>query len=58
MTSDQSSDGDVEQAVTAIKNARSMLSDFEEVDTEIRHGAIKHAIDELQNAQRALPDEY
>ena len=47
-----------EDAVMAIRNARSLLSDFEDADTEIRHGAIKHAIAELQNARRALPDEY
>jgi len=58
MASKQSSDSDAEQAVMAVRNARSMLSDFEDVDTEVRHGAIKHAIEELQNAQRALPNDY
>jgi hypothetical protein len=46
------------EAVTAIQNARSLLRDFEEVSVEERHGVIKHAIDELENAQRRLPDDY
>ncbi len=41
----------------AVANARSLLSDYEDVDTETRHGAIKHAIGELENARRELPDE-
>ena len=47
-----------EQAEMAVANARSLLSDFEEVGTEIKYGSIKHAIDELENARRALPDDY
>lgn len=46
------------EAVTAIQNARSLLRDFEAIDTEERHGVIKHAIEELKNAQRRLPDDY
>lgn len=45
-------------AVMAVRNARGMISDFEEISLEERHGAIKHAIEELQNARRALPDDY
>ena len=53
--SNQSERGDAEIAVA---NAWSLLIDFEEIDTEIRYGAIDHAISELRNARRALPDDY
>lgn len=38
--------------------ARSMLNGFEDESVEVKHGAVKHAIDELENARRALPDDY
>lgn len=49
---------DQSDAEMAVSNARALLSDFEDVDTEVRHGAIDHAIEELRNARRALPDDY
>lgn len=51
-------DDEPEEAVTAVRNARSLLVDFETESTEIRHGSIEHTIHELENAKRALPDEY
>lgn len=56
-----SSDSDPERfedAEMAVSNARGLLSDFEEVSVEVKHGSIEHAIAELQNARRALPDDY
>lgn len=47
-----------EKAVNSIQNARELLDDFEDLDTEMQHGAISHAISELENAKRALPDDY
>jgi len=58
MRTDGGSDSSEQEAEIAVANARSLLSDFEDVDTEVRHGAIDHAIDELRNARRALPDDY
>lgn len=49
--------GAIERADQAVANARAMLYDFEGETLEVRYGSIKHAIDELQNARRALPDE-
>lgn len=51
-------DTGVDSAAGAVARARSFLKDFEEADTEVRYGAIKHAIDELENARRELPDDY
>lgn len=48
----------VERAETNVANARAMLSDFEDVSIEVKDGSIKHAIEELRNARRALPDDY
>jgi len=45
-------------ADAAVANARSLLDDFEDVSVEEQHGAIEHAIAELRNARRALPEEY
>ena len=47
-----------EAALNHVRAARSMISDFEDADTEIRHGSIEHAIAELENARRELPNEY
>ena len=47
-----------DDAEVAVANARSLLSDFEDVGTEVRHGSIKHAIEELRNAREALSDDY
>lgn len=56
------SDGDCDEdpfgASACIANARALLDDFEEVSIEVKHGALKHAIEELRNAKRALPDDY
>lgn len=46
---------DAEQDVT---NVRFLLSDFGDVSLEEKHGAIKHALAELRNARRKLPDDY
>lgn len=51
-------DSEPERAERCVANARALLSDFEESGTEVRHGTLKHAIEELKNAKRALPDEY
>ena len=48
---------DLSSDEVSVKNARSLLSDYEDVGVEVRYGAIKHAIVELKNARRALPDE-
>ncbi|CDK38144.1 hypothetical protein [Halorubrum sp. AJ67] len=48
---------DTTEAEAAVGNARAFLSDFEDESLEVQHGAIEHAISELQNAKRALPDE-
>jgi hypothetical protein len=45
-------------ADAAVANARAMISDFEDITVEEKHGAIKHAIAELENARRALPENY
>lgn len=42
----------------SVANARAMISDFEDITVEEQYGAIKHAIAELENARRALPDNY
>lgn len=41
-----------------VASARAHLDDFEDEPLEVKYGAIKHAIDELQNAKRKLPDDY
>lgn len=48
---------DEERANQNVASARGILEGFEHCSLEAKHGAIKHAIAELQNAQRALPDE-
>lgn len=53
-----SADHDTSEAEAAVQNARSFLADFEDESLEVQHGTIEHAISELQNAKRALPDEY
>ena len=50
--------GKLETAIVHVQSARSLLSDFEDVGTELRHGSIEHAIAELENARRELPDEF
>lgn len=45
-------------AESAVANARAMIADFEDISVEEKHGAIKHAIAELENARRALPEDY
>ena len=57
MASDTTTD-DRERASQNVASARFLLADFDEVSLEQQHGAIKHAIAELKNARRALPDEY
>ena len=47
-----------DDAGMAVANARSLRNEFEDESTELRYGAIKHAIAELENARRALPEEY
>lgn len=49
---------DTTEAEAAVQNARSFLTDFEDESLEVQHGTIEHAISELQNAKRALPDEF
>ena len=56
--SNDAKEAEIERSETAVANARALLSDFEEVRVEVKHGSIKHAMDELRNARRALPDEY
>lgn len=50
----EDSDGQ-ELAKQAVRNTRALLSDFEESDVEVQHGAIKHAIEELEIARSELP---
>lgn len=57
MTS-ETQQSDIQQSERAVANARSLLSDFDDVSVEVKHGSIKHAIAELKNARRALPDDY
>lgn len=38
--------------------ARSHLADFEDATVEEQHGAIEHAIAELRNGKRELPEDY
>jgi len=45
-------------ADASVANARALLQDFEDVSIEEQHGAIEHAIAELENARRNLPEEY
>lgn len=45
-------------ADAAVANARALLRDFEDESVEVKHGSIKHAMDELRNARRALPEDY
>lgn len=40
-----------------VANARSLLSGFEDESTEVKNGAIMHAIAELENAKRELEGE-
>ena len=47
------SDADV-----AVANARALLNDFEDVTVEEKHGIVEHALDELRNARRDLPEHY
>jgi hypothetical protein len=49
---------DLERAEQNVRSAVALLDDFEDVSVEVKHGAIKHAIEELRNARRALPDDY
>lgn len=52
------SQNQTDRADQNVANARALLSDFEDETVEVKHGSIKHAIEELRNARRALPDEY
>ena len=45
-------------ADASVRAARSLLRDFEQVSVEEQHGAIEHAISELRNAKRELPENY
>lgn len=45
-------------AESYIEQAKSHLIGFGQLSTEEKHGAIKHAIAELENARRELDDEY
>lgn len=56
-TNSLATDGGVDQATASVRNAVALLNDFEDVSTEVQHGAIKHAIEELRNARRELPDD-
>lgn len=49
---------ETERAAQCVANARVLLKDFEDESVEVQHGSIKHAIEELRNARRALPDDY
>lgn len=40
----------------AVQTARAILRDFEDESVEIQDGSLMHAIEELENAQRNLPD--
>jgi 5-methylcytosine-specific restriction endonuclease McrA len=51
-------ESDIDRAERNVANARALLSDFDEVSLEVKHGSIDHAIEELQNARRALPDDF
>ena len=48
---------DTSEADQYVANARAMVHDFEVISPEEKRGAIKHAIAELQNARRSLPNE-
>lgn len=49
-----------EEAAEYVSAARSMLADFddEDVTLEEQHGLLQHSINELENAQRSLNDDY
>lgn len=47
-----------ERAQNHVSSGRAMLRDFEDGTVEEQYGQIKHAIEELENARRALPDDY
>lgn len=47
-----------DDATQYVANARALLHDFEDISLEEQHGSIKHALAELENARRQLPDEY
>lgn len=46
------------EAEQYVENAVALLDGFEDEDTEIKVGSVLHAIEELQNARRALPDDF
>lgn len=54
----ESEDPQVNAAINNVRSARALLSDFEDVSVEVKDGALKHAIEELEIAQRRLPDDY
>jgi len=56
MRADQS-DTETSRADQNVASARGILEGFEHCSIEAKHGAIKHAIAELENAQRNLPDD-
>ncbi|GGC72473.1 hypothetical protein [Haloferax sulfurifontis] len=43
---------------SAVAAAKSMLAGYGDLTVEEKHGAIQHAIAELENARRALPEDY
>lgn len=47
-----------DEAAANVSAARSLLSDFEDVSLEEQHGILQHAVNELENAQRELPNDY
>lgn len=49
---------EVEQAEHNVQCARDLLRDFEDDSIEVKDGSLKHAINELRNARRRLPDDY
>lgn len=46
-----------DDATSYVNAARSMLADFDDASAEEQHGAIEHAIAELENARRQLTPE-
>ena len=58
MSESDTSAESTDRATQNVRSAVALLSDFEDCSVEVKHGAIGHAIEELKNARRALPDEY
>lgn len=54
----EGTNSEIGRAEQNVASARAMLADFEDESLEVKHGSLKHAIEELKNARRALPNDY